>query len=250
MKQLSLLKTELRKQKRGYIWLVVMGIPICITGAIFLDMHFRYDSYLYNIAQKNGMTSWEMLLIENQKALGWGIFLPLFIAVIATIIHYTEFEENSWKQLLTLPISRSGVYISKFITILFFSFIMIALKTIGLILVGKIIGFPEPINYQLYSSYILYQYVAILGVASIHNFLSIHSSSMIKPVVIGFLGIIATPAIITTNPSIGKLIPYAYTYNLDGIRESVPSIVIYGGIISMFIITILGIISFNKRDIA
>jgi len=249
MKLVTLIKTELSKQKRGFIWFMIIGIPLGTTGAMFLDMYLRYHNYLYGIAQKNSMTSWEMLLGENHRVLGWGVFLPLFIAVIATIIHYTEFEENNWKQLLTLPVSRTNVYVSKFIIILFFSFIMIALNTIGLILVGEVIGFPEEINYGLYGGYILNQYGAILGIVAFHNFLSSHSKNAIKPVIIGFMGIIITPSILSKSSTIGNLIPYSYTYYIDGLKGNDPLIGVYGGLISMILISIIGIISFSRRDI-
>ncbi|MBS4538929.1 ABC transporter permease [Clostridium sp. D2Q-11] len=249
MKLPILIKTELSKQRRGFIWLMILGIPLGTTMAMFLDMYIRYHDYLYVKGQELGFTSWDILLRENHRVLGWGIFLPLFIAVIATIIHYTEFEEDNWKKLLTLPVRRWEVYISKLITIVIFSFIMIALNSLGLVLVGKVIGFPEAINYRLYGEYILYQYVAILGVVALHNFLSSHTKNVIIPVVIGFLGIIVAPGVLSKNPDLAKLIPYTYTYYINNLNVGNSSIALYGGIISMILISVVGILSFNKKDI-
>lgn len=248
MNLLTLLKAEFNKHKLGVVWLISIGIPVGTSGIMLLDMVLRYNNYLRDLSQKNGISSWEMLLNENHRVLGWGMFIPLFIALIATIIHYVELEGDNWKKLLVFPVFRGEVYLAKFITIGFFSFVMITLNTVGLIIVGKIIGFSEPINYNLYGGYILRQCGAILGVSALHNLFSITSKNAIKPVIIGFMGMLITPAIISKSELIGKFIPYAYTYNVDGLKNIDPLFGAFVGIIAMIIISIVGIFYFSKRD--
>ncbi|MTI69806.1 MAG: hypothetical protein FH751_06065 [Firmicutes bacterium] len=246
---LTLFKTELIKQKKGYIWLIVTIIPLGTMVAMFLDMYLRYHTYLYGLAQKNKITSWVILLKENHNILGWGMFLPFFVSIIATIIYYTEFENNSWKKHLSLPISKVEIYISKFFVILFFSLIMIILNSLGLLAVGKVIGFPEVFDYKLYANYILFQFIAILGVSAIHNLLSSYYENAIASVTIGFISMIFSKIVLLARPSMAKFSPYTYTYYANILNGESKAIVVYGGIISMVIFLFLGILSFKKRDI-
>lgn len=248
MKLLTLLKTEFTKQKMGVLWLMVVGIPFGTTGLMLFDMFIRYDSWLYDLSRQRGLSSWEILLEENHRTLGFGMFLPIFIAVIATIVHYVEVDGDNWKKLLTLPVFRGHIYISKFLTITVFSFVMIALNGAGLILVGKIMDFPDPVNFSLFGSYVVNQCGAILGVAALHNFLSANSKNVVKPVIISFLAMIITPGIISKSEMLGKLIPYSYTYHADGLRgiDAVNGAVY--GVVFMVIMSIIGIIHFSKKD--
>ena len=93
---------ELYKQKKGWIWLFLLIIPAGTTLAMFLDFSIRYD-YLFDTAQP-GYSSWDLLLLENHRILGWGIFLPMFIGIIYALLYQVEETQNSWKQILCLPV--------------------------------------------------------------------------------------------------------------------------------------------------
>lgn len=249
MKIIELIKADIIKQRRSLLYVIVTVIPLGTTLAMFIDMYIRYHDYLYKLAQKRGINSWQMLLMENHGVLNWGMFLPVFVAVIAAVIHQTEFSQNSWKNLLSLPVYKSSVYFSKYITILFFSFIMIAMNSTGLIIVGKIIGFPEALDTALFIRYVLYQYAGILGVAAIHNWLSSYYKNLIMPVVVGFIGMIVSGIVLYQIPSLSKFFPYLYPFFSIGIKGYDPNTALYGGVISGSIALFMGIMEFGRRDI-
>lgn len=251
MRFLELLKTDLIKEKRSAIWLLIFVIPLGTTAAMIFDMCIRYKSWLYPICEKSGINSWEMLLKENDGPLCWTIFLPLFIAIIAAIIHQTEFKQNSWKNILSLPITKSSVYMSKLICILIFSFLLIGLNSLGLILVGKITGFPEPLQHSLFIKHVIYQFIGIFGVAAIHNFLSAYFKNGVIPVAIGFGGFIFAYSFIngSPKPTLAKLFPYCHAFYNGTFKDFQPNVALYGGIIVGIIFTAIGIFEFNKKDI-
>ena len=61
---------------------------------------------------------------------------------------------------------------------------------LGLVLVGLIMDFPEPVEWSSYFSYVGKQILMILAISSIHNWLSSLFKNMIIPIVIGFAGVI------------------------------------------------------------
>lgn len=248
MKLLNLIKTDLLKEKRSPLWLMIFIIPLGTSGAMFLDMYIRYD-YLYGKALEKGIDSWQMLIRENHGVLNWAGFLPLFVAIIAVIIHQTEFSQNSWKSLLSLPVKKSSVYISKFIIILFFSFIIITLNATGLIAVGKIVGFPEKLQLIFFIRYIIYEFIAILGVAAIHTWLSSYFKNIIIGVAVGFIGMIIGSNLPFSHPQIAKFFPYSFSVFAGGFAGFNMQVALIGGIVSGVVFMLIGILEFNKREI-
>lgn len=248
MRLIKLVRNDVMKQKSGFLWLFILVIPLGTTAAMFLDMYIRYD-YLFTMAQKRGLTSWEMLVNENHTMLQWGIFLPIFVAIISAMVHQVEFDQNSWKSLLSLPVTRTSVFISKFITIVLFSSILIVLNAIGLVVVGKVIGFPEPLSIEYYGSYIIHQFVGIFGIAALHNWVSSIFKNQAIPVVLGFIGVILSSIILYQTFEIAKFSLYLYPFFAGGLQGFDSSVSIYGGIVCGAIITIIGNIEFTRRDI-
>ena len=132
MKLVTLFWLELYKQKKGWIWLFLLIIPAGTTLAMFLDFSIRYD-YLLETAQA-GYSSWDLLLLENHRILGWGMFLPMFIGIIYALLYQVEESQNSWKQILCLPVRRESVYFSKFLVGLVLSTVLILLNMLGLVI--------------------------------------------------------------------------------------------------------------------
>jgi hypothetical protein len=194
MKLATLFWLELYKQKKGWIWLFLLIIPAGTTLAMFLDFSIRYD-YLLDTAQP-GYSSWDLLLLENHRILGWGMFLPMFIGIIYALLYQVEETQNSWKQILCLPVRRESVYFSKFLVGLSLSAVLILLNMLGLVLVGWIMGFPEKVEWSSYFSYVGKQILMILAISSIHNWLSSLFKNMIIPIVIGFAGVIVSSFVI------------------------------------------------------
>ena len=210
MKLATLVWLDLYKQKKGWIWLFLLIIPAGTTLAMFLDFTIRYD-YLLDTA-KPGYSSWDLLLLENHRILGWGLFLPMFIGIIYAFLYAVEESQNSWKQILCLPVRRESVYFSKFLVGVVFSAVLILLNMLGLLLVGKIMDFPEPIEWGSYFYYVGKQILMILAITSIHNWLSSYFKNMIIPIVIGFAGVILSSFVIFSFPDAATFYPYAFLY--------------------------------------
>ena len=73
---------------------------------------------------------------------------------------------------LCLPVRRENVYFTKFFVGLVLSSVLILFNMLGLVFVGFIMDFPEPVEWSSYFSYVGKQILMILAIASIHNWLS------------------------------------------------------------------------------
>lgn len=252
MKLQILFRNELIKQRRTLLWPSVLIIPIGACCAMLMDMMIRYKDYLYGRALKNGVTSWHILMTENHNLLGWGTFMPFFIAILCSFVYNSEFSSNAWKKTMSTPVSKAGIYFSKWLVVLFFSFIMIILNAAGLFFVGKISGFPESFDLFPYTRYVLLQFSGILGVTALHNWLSSYFRNTVGPVSVGFIGSLISYTLFFSYPDYSKY--FLYSFPLFAAKNGtvtsgdyLPALV--GGILSAIIILIAGYFEFKNRDI-
>lgn len=99
------LSAERLKMSKSYVWLLVIGSPILalLPGAL---------------ADNQGeKMSWELLLnvMSMMHAL---LFLPVLSGIFAALICRYEHHDGGWKMLLSLPVTRLSVYLSKYVMII------------------------------------------------------------------------------------------------------------------------------------
>ncbi|MFD2671093.1 ABC transporter permease [Marinicrinis sediminis] len=245
---LTMLHAEWIKQKRNGIWWLVLLLPLGTTLAMGLDMVLRYADYLHPQWAKTGGTSWELLLAENHGVLGWGLFLPLFIAVLSTFIHHVELKQPMWKQLLAMPIPKVCHYAAKYTTVMLFSLILIILNSAGLILIGWLMDFPEPFPLQLFLQYILFQWVAIWGVAAIQNMLNILMRNPVLPVCAALAGMVASGMLLFHPSPMVAAFPYVQAFIAGDMSKIDPSYAVYGGIMSSILFQAIGLYGFLRKE--
>lgn len=243
----KLIINDIFKQKRTKLLLFAIAIPVFISLLLYVDMHIRYKSYLYPLALKDGITSWQMLL-QQQRILYFNEFLPLFGAIIISALFENEYKNNGWILTLTYPVSRSKIIISKFITGLIYMLVMLITNITCLIIVGKLSGFPEVVNEMYFAKIFFIQLMASAAVMVIHLYLTIRNKNTLASI-----GTAAALCIISSNlfyneSSISKFNPYSFASFAYGFMPVDLKILI---IISLLLI-ILGlaftIIRFDKKE--
>lgn len=228
---ITLVKNEFLKQKRNLLIWVILLIPVAVAILLSIDYTIRYESWLAPLTMERGMTSWQML-IKEQRILYFNDFMPLFSAIIVGELMESEYKNNGWTFLLTKPIERWSVLLSKYLTSIIYLLIMLFVNVILLIALGKILNFPESIPWSYFLIMIIIQLVASASVMVIHLFLSIKN----KNILISF-GIAAILSIISSNLYYNKDIlsnvnPYGFTlYSLTQGKEEQVIIYIISGIL-------------------
>ena len=160
---LQLLKGEFLKQKRSFVWAVVFGMPLGSFLLTFLDFMIRKDYltssyYLKKISR--GMEKfnvWDCLFFESNLTLAWFLAVPLVVTFICSILTYTEYKEDTWKVILSRPVSRKDVYLAKGAFAVILTFIVILFQGILVFFIGKIFGFKEAFQMSFLVKYIAKQ---------------------------------------------------------------------------------------------
>lgn len=133
----------------------------------------------------------------------WGYYLDnvidftplavvLGIVILTSMIASIENETNAWKQLIALPVSKFGVYLSKFTVISFLllsAAVMLAIFTVayGLFLdLGKDIPYGDVLRYSFYPVF------AALPILALQLWVATVSKNQGIPVTLGVAGVILT----------------------------------------------------------
>ncbi|KMK75493.1 ABC transporter permease [Alkalihalobacillus pseudalcaliphilus] len=125
------------------------------------------------------------------------LFYPLLIGVMASFLCRYEHQEGGWKQLLTLPINRTHIYLSKF-TLLFLVIGSMQLLFIGTwVLVGVMKGMADPLPIVVMVQVFFGGWIAALPIAALMLWLSSMWSSFAAPLTVNV--IFTLPSIMIAN---------------------------------------------------
>ncbi|NLX90832.1 MAG: ABC transporter permease subunit [Firmicutes bacterium] len=240
-----LLKGEFLKQKKSFIWPVVVLTPLLGAFLSFCNLFFRYD-YLMSLEHNQGHNSWQLLL--NQHHFIWAFLLSLVATIIASHVHYLEYRSNSWKQALALPVSRANTYLAKWSVVLILNTLMISGNSIYLVAVGKGMGFTELLDVNLFLNYTAYQILAITSLIGIQSWLSTSLNNANVALAIGFVGV-ASSLFFAQSEQLAKFLPYAhmiYTLPDPTINNA---IALYYGLTFGLIFLGFGIMFFKRKEI-
>lgn len=211
----------------------------------FINLFLRYD-YLKNLEANQGLSSWQILITQHHFI--WAFLFPLVATIIASQVHYLEYKSNSWKQALALPVSRMKLYLAKWSAVFIFNMLMILGNSICLILAGKVLGFPEIPDVSLFAGYTAYQLAAVTGLIGIQCWLSAGLPNANVALAIGFVGV-ASSLFFAQSEQLAKFMPYAhiiYTLPDPTINNA---IALYYGPLFGLIFLLIGIISFQQKEI-
>ncbi|MEE3897205.1 ABC transporter permease [Priestia megaterium] len=242
------------KMKRSWSWLIVVFFALLPLLLIILYGLF------------NGGRSVEPQDIEPNEmwrhfvfSIHWILIfsLPLGITIQASIIANIEHQGNSWKQLLTLPLNKSQVYISKFLTLFIFNIISAFLLACGILLTGISLGIGKNIEWYTVLGGSFYPYLASLPIMAIQIWLSIsiknQAFSILFGVVFGMAGLFFNMNELT------KWLPWSYPVEATPIKlvgdtkemvlNSGVDYVVITAIVIGLVFLFIGLLDFTKREV-
>lgn len=153
---------------KSYVWLLVIGSPlISLAPGMLAD----------NEGKK---MTWELLLnvMSMMHAL---LFLPVLSGIFAALICRYEHHDGGWKLLLSLPVTRLSVYLSKYVMIIG---LLAAVQLTFLVMVLSL-GFfrdvPGPIPWSMLLSAVFAGFVACMPLAALQLAISQGWSSFGAP---------------------------------------------------------------------
>lgn len=214
MRSLSIsLISEFYKSRKTLAFWAAIILPILICGLVAFGFYSSSDKVLkYNYP---GLALWGQYSSATLNIMGM-LILPFYVMFMAFSVNNIEHKNDTWKTLFTQPLNKFSIYSAKYlyaVMLLFICLLLFALLTISLghllqVLVPKYTFKdynPVLLLFKFYSKLFL----ASLGILSVQFVFSLIWSDFLKPMGIGFVGIIA--GIITANVGwkYAYLIPYS-----------------------------------------
>jgi hypothetical protein len=193
---LGMMRSEMLKLRKSPIWLLVFVSPLLSLLVAFGES-----------ASSSDYSPWlgSLSIMAMLHAL---LFLPLLTGVFAAFVCRYEHVGGGWKQLLALPVSRSSVYIVKFIYVMLLIAVTQLLIVGGLLLVGAIKGFVGPIPWEEIGRSALGGWVACLPLAALQIAVSTAWSSFAAPLAVNV--IFTLPNLLIVNSAdYGPYYPWA-----------------------------------------
>ena len=249
MSFLKYIKLEIIKIRSSYIKYTII-LPLLLSLAmIATDLMLRKETILsqYKPIINDGFQS---LLVENHLSLIWPIILMFSIIINTICLFHIDIKNNSLTHILASPISRSKYYLSKLITISLCTIISILLEGSILIIIGYMFNLSPNIDIPLVIRYMWMQLFCCFGLIGLQCFLFSLSRDPIFLISINIAGICGS-LMLLRYPSIGKFSPYLQISNsmfLTINSNILVTSMVFSSILFV-VLTILGLIIFNYRDI-
>ncbi|SDZ64514.1 hypothetical protein SAMN05421736_12457 [Evansella caseinilytica] len=232
---LHILRADFKKSTLG-MWVLVFLGPIGIFALQAVNYGVRYD-WLMNQSDD----SWLQLLKQINFFLTPALLLG--IALLASLAAGIEHQTNAWRKLLTLPVSRMKVYISKFIMIAVMLFISTILTFIGTIVFGQFFGWEQEVPYMAVFTNSFYPFFAALPILAIQLWLSITMHNQGFPLTFGIMGSVIS--LYSYGGPVWIIWTWPHLENSWGF----PELYVILGAICGVILLLLGMIDFNRRDV-
>lgn len=218
---LNLVKNEFYKQKRNFVILLVLAIPIAIAVLLSLDFFIRYESWLLPQGIGKGLTSWQ-ILIKEQRILYFNDFIPIFAALILGALFEYEYKGNYWEFLLTKPIKRSKILLAKYIVAVFYYILMLFINVTSLIIVGKVYKFKEAIPVRFFVIMFFIQLIAGIVIMIIHLFINIKHKNTLISIFIAAVSSILSSSMYYRDMQVSKINPYGFSlYSIVQDRQQI-----------------------------
>ncbi|MBA4493604.1 ABC transporter permease [Paenactinomyces guangxiensis] len=95
------------KLRRSVVWLIALGIPLFLSVVGIRNYTEHFDVF-----REEGITGWMGAWTQVEFLYGM-LLCPVLVGVYVSLLCHFEHLGGGWKQMLSFPVSRSGVYFSK-----------------------------------------------------------------------------------------------------------------------------------------
>lgn len=233
------LSADFLKMRRKGIWFLVILGSVGLLAMQALNFGLRYD---YMIEQyKDDL--WKGLIGEIFTFVPIALFLGT--TLIASQIANVEHLNNSWKQLLALPVSRIAVFTAKYLLGVIALIVSCLILSGGTIALGLALKFStQDIPYLVILKLSLIPFLAALPLLALQLWLSLTLKNQALPITIGITAAIAS--LFAGNypewfPLTWPMLSFSGKVN--------PAMPVGAGIILAFIIYLLGMGHFRRKDV-
>ena len=188
----NLVQSEMLKMRKTTIWLL-----------LFVSPSLAFVVGLATPAIEGLPNQWVAPLLTMTQVHSL-LFLPLIIGIFTSFICRFEHQNGGWKQLLSLPVLRTHVYMSKFSLVMALIAIIQLLFTYSWIFIGLIKGFTDPFPMMVMLKSIVGGWIATLPLVALLLLVSMAWASFAAPLALNV--VFTLPNILVANSE--TLAPY------------------------------------------
>lgn len=231
------LAADFLKIRRTMVWFLVFLGPVGVIALQACNFGLRYD-YL---TQEYADNLWRGLIMNVQFLATPALLLG--ITILTSMIAGYEHQLNSWKQLLALPVSRSSVFLSKFLLNSLLLLLSCLALGVGTIILGGLLkfGWSFPLPEVLRLSF--YPFLAGLPILALQLWLSVVMKNQAIPLTVGILG--------TVICLVGYRLPdwLFWKWPIQLVDPEKINQTIMAGIVTGAILLLWGLFDFTRRDV-
>ena len=202
---------ELIKSKNTFaLWLTFIGAAI-IPLMVFITYVYNWQMFI----PKAGENPWREVFARSFN--GITLFTPLFIILIIGLLFNIEHRANAWKHIFVLPISKSSVFLGKYLFVFFlmgvYYLIFVLLTLVNGCLLGVIkaqLGFFNfAPDWNQIVSFLTKFFIGVLAIIAIHFWTSFRIKNLIANLGIGLTGI-AFAILLNGKGGLTIFLPYSF----------------------------------------
>ncbi|AZK45443.1 ABC transporter permease [Paenibacillus lentus] len=192
---LRILSAESLKMSRSGIWLIILASPLLslLIGAL--------------VSVPAGADPWPIILGAMVMLHGM-LFLPIMAGLFAAFICRYEHTGGGWKQLLVLPVSRTGVYLAKFAVVTALLALSQLFFLVSLIAAVSFHDFPGPMPWGMFFRSIIGGWIACLPLVALQLGVSLNWASFAAPLALN-VSLTIPNMLIVNSSTYGPFYPWA-----------------------------------------
>ncbi|WP_113639327.1 ABC transporter permease [Nubsella zeaxanthinifaciens] len=208
---ISFISEFYKSRKTLAFWSAIL-LPLSICLIIALGFILKYD----NLVKYPPQMLWFYFIYPIAGIMG-SLLLPILVIYNTYAITNMEYKGDTWKSLFSLPLPKLSIYSSKFIYIIFLTFLTMFLFAIFIIMAGhgielfrpqlKFSGFnPTEIIFRSFTK----MFLSSIGIISLQFLMNLLWNDFLKPFGLGFLMTIFASIAANMNWKYAIYIPQAF----------------------------------------
>lgn len=154
-------------------------------------------------------------LTRNTTGIMGMLILPFYVIFMTYSVNNIEHKNDTWKTIFTLPLNKFSIYTAKFLYSVFLVLICLFLFCTLTYLSGFLLQSIEPkFKFDQYSPVEMLSktyfklFLSVLGIISIQFIISLVWSDFLKPMGLGFIGVITGMIVVIAGWKYAKFFPY------------------------------------------
>ncbi|RYG13267.1 MAG: ABC transporter permease [Chitinophagaceae bacterium] len=189
---------------------ILLPLVICVL------MSWGFINQATKLANDPAMVLWFRYITAILGVMGV-LLLPVLVIYNTYAITNMEYKGDTWKSLFSLPLPKLSIYTSKYIYIVFLTFLTMFLFAVFIIGSGHVIQFIKPeLEFGDYNPNTIIikffgkLFLSSIGIISIQFLMNLMWNDFLKPFGIGFLMTIMGIITASVNWKYVDYLPYAY----------------------------------------